>query len=305
VLFGVVGGVAVAGLAGSVGAFRPRATSLAITARPGDDTLVVNQVDGSRLSVIVFDQYGRTLRTDTTARYARIGGDSIAIEANGRLDCERRRDDVVVRATLGKLSKKFVLRCRPVKWIETPSWVELMVGDSARDLAFTARDPDGRVVKELRGTLRVENSAIVDLAGTTLLAKRPGMTFVNIEVGNAKAGIPVGVYEPVTSFVQTPQEPMMGMRVALTRGDTITVPVPKAVFWVTYYAKDPALPPPTIELRGDGFCTTGNGIRVRRVEDGTYAKYCTAGNGVQMLIAHGTAGADTVRGFIAVRLMWR
>jgi hypothetical protein len=276
-----------------------------MTARAGDDTLVINQVDGSRLSVIVFDQYGRMLRTDTTARYERVGGDSITVAGNGHLDCERRRDDVVVRATLEKLTKQFVLRCRPVKWIETPSWVELMVGDSARDLAFTARDPDGRVVTELRGTLRVENSDIVDLAGTTLRAKHSGMTFVKIEVGNARAGIPVGVYEPVTSFVQTPPKPMMGMRVALTRGDTITVPVPKAVFWVTYYANDPAVPPPTIELRGDGSCTTGNGIRVRRVEDGTYAKYCTAGNGVQMLIAHGAAGADTVRGFIAVRLMWR
>jgi orotidine-5'-phosphate decarboxylase len=41
------------------------------------------------------------------------------------------------------------------------------------------------------------------------------------------------------------------------------------------------------------------------VEDGSYAKYCNAGHGVQMVIAHGTAGADTVRGFVAVRLMWR
>src|SRR4051812_8761355 len=97
VLMGAAGVVAVIALAGSVAAFKPRASALVMTPRAGDDTLVINQANGSRLDVIVLDQYGRTLRTDTTARYERIGGDSIAVSADGRLSCARRSDDVVVR----------------------------------------------------------------------------------------------------------------------------------------------------------------------------------------------------------------
>jgi hypothetical protein len=298
------GAVGVIGVAGSLAAFRPRASAIIVTKRQGDDTLVINQVNGTRLAVTVLDQYGRPLNAATTTRYERIDGDMMTVSANGDLNCEHRRDDVVIRATHEKISKRFVVRCRPVEWIEAPSWVELMVGDSARDLAFTARGPDGRVVTELRGAMRIENSAIVAMTGTSLRAKQPGFTFVTIEIGNARTGLPVGVYEPVKSFDNTPTKPMMGMRIAQARGDTLEVPVPKAAFWITYYSNDPAVPPPTIELRGPGACATGDGLRVRRVEAGTYGKYCNAGAGAKMMIAHGATGADTVRGFVAVRLMW-
>lgn len=296
--------VATAGVVTSVAAFRPRPSRLTATPRAGDDTVVINQAHGARLDAMVLDQYGRRMPSDTAVRYQRTGGDSIDVSASGRLDCAN-RSDIVVRAEFATLSKQFVVRCRPVASIEAASWIELMVGDSTRDLTFVAHGPDGRAVTELRGTVRVENSAIVDIAGTRVRPKRSGMTFAHIDVGGAHAAVPIGVYEPVTSFVNQPSKPMMGMRVALARGDTIVVPVPKAAFWVTYYSQNPAVAPPTIELRGDGTCTTGDGMRMRRVEDGTYAKYCNTGDGVQMMISHGTTGADTVRGLIAVRLMWK
>ncbi len=295
--------IAMGGIAAALVAFRPRPTALAVTTRAGDDTMVVNQVHGARLRAMVLDQYGRQLRSDTSVRYQRIGGDSISVSSSGSVGCEK-HSDVVVRAEFETLAKQFVLRCRPVAWIEAPSWIELVLGDSTRDLAFVAHGPDGRVVTELRGTLRVENGAIVGVEGTTVRAKRFGMTFANIEVGDAKTAIPIGVYEPVKSFVNQPPKQMMGMRVALARGDTIEVPVPKAAFWVTYYSSDRGAPPPTIELRGNGACSTGNGIRIRRVEEDTYSKYCNTGNDVRMMIAHGAAGADTVRGLVAVRIMW-
>jgi hypothetical protein len=300
----VTSAVATCGVVASLAAFRPRPTQLVVTMRAGDDTVVINQAHGARLSTTVLDQYGRRLSSDTTVRYQRVRGDSISLSASGRVGCEK-HGDVVVRAELEALSKQFVLRCRPVAWIEAPSWMELLVGDSARDLAFVAHGPDGGVVTELRGTVRVENGAIVDAMGTTVRPKRFGMTFANIEVGDVKTAIPIGVYEPVTSFVNQPPKQMMAMRVNIARGDTIEVPVPKGVFWVTYYSSDRSAPPPTIELRGDGACTTGDGLHMRRVEDGTYAKYCRTGDGVRMMIAHGVAGADSVRGLIAVRMMWR
>ena len=290
------------GIVGSLAAFRPRATAITVTKRPGDDTVVVNQADGARLKAMVLDQYDRTLGADTTIRYERIGGDSIEVSPDGKIGCEKRRD-VVMRAQFATLTKQFVVRCRPVTWVEAASWIELMVGDSSRPLAFVAHGPDGGVVTELRGTVAIENGAIARLEGTSVRATHTGSTIANIDVGNAHTGIPIGVYESVTTFVNRPVKPMMGMHVALARGDTVEVPVPKAAFWVTYYSSDHGAPP-TIELRGNGSCTTGTGIRIRRVEDGTYAKYCNTGEGVKMMIAHGGVGADIVRGLVTVRIVW-
>ena len=211
----------------------------------------------------------------------------------------------MVRATFAGLSREFELRCRPVAWIEAPTWLDLIVGDSTRDLAFVAHGPDGRAVTELRGAITVPDKSIVAAEGATIRPKRSGMTFATVEIGDAKAAIPIVVYQPVASFVgNSPTVRAMAMRVNLARGDTVEVPLPKAAFWVTYFSSDARVAPPTIELEGDGLCTTGDGLRQRRIEDGEYAKYCHTGNGVRMRIAHGAVGAARVNGVVAIRLMW-
>ena len=137
------------------------------------------------------------------------------------------------------------------------------------------------------------------------MRKQSLYALIDLAVIGAEARIPIVVYQPVKSFVDNPQrERLMAMRVSLARGDTIEVPLPKAAFWVTYFSKDASVAPPTIELQGDGSCTTGDGVRQRRIEDGEYAKYCFAGNRTRMMIAHGAGGATRVSGIGAIRLMW-
>jgi len=302
ILYALVGLAAVGGVAACV-LLRPRPTRLAMTSRAGDDTVVVNQMHSTRLNVSVLDQYGRRLRSDTAVRYQRITGDSITLSSSGEVRCER-HSDALVRATFGILVQPFLLRCRPVASIEAPTWLDLVVGDSTRDLSFVAHGPDGRTVTELRGAVSVPDGGIVAAEGTTVRPKQSGQTVAIVDVGDAEARIPIVVYQPVKSFVDNPRERLMAMQVSLTRGDTIEVPLPKAAFWVTYFSKDPSVAPPTIELEGDGSCTTGDGVRQRRIEDGEYAKYCLAGNGTRMKIAHGAGGAARVTGIIAIRLMW-
>jgi hypothetical protein len=293
--------------AGAVPSFvflRPRPARLAVTARAGDDTLVVNQIHPTRISLLVLDQYGRRVRSDTAVRYRRVGGDSMILSSAGQVRCSDNRD-AVVRGTLGSLFKEFVLRCRPVVSIEAPTWLDLVVGDTTRDLSFVAHGPDGRAVTELRGAVTVPDGEIVAVEGTSVRPKRSGQTVAIVDIGDAEVRIPIVVYEPVKSFVDNPQrERLMAMNVSLARGDTIDVPLPKAAFWVTYFSKDRRMPPPTIELLGDGSCTTGDGVRARRIEEGEYAKYCLAGNGTRMMIAHGALGATRVSGVVAIRLMW-
>jgi hypothetical protein len=291
------------GMVGSLTVLRPRPSRLRATARVGDDTVVINQVHLTKLSLSVLDQYGRLLRSDTAVRYQRISGDSVSLSSSGDVLCEK-RSDAVVRAAFETLVKEFVLRCRPVARIEAPSWLDLVAGDSTRDLSFTARGPDDGVVTELRGAIVVENTSIVAAEGTTVRPKRSGSTIAVVEIGDAEVQIPIMVYRPVRSFVDNPaREELLAMHVKLARGDTVELPVPKAAFWVTYLPSDRGTAPPTIELRGDGLCTTGNGINLRRIEDGEYAKYCLTGSGARMMIAHGATGAETITGTVALRLM--
>src|SRR5512146_2085306 len=279
-------GAAAAG-AVSLVVLRPRPTRLMMTPRPGDDTVVINQTRSTRLSATLLDQYGRSLRSDSAVRYRWIAGDSIRLSPSGELRCSDDRD-AVVRATFQHLSRQFVLRRRPVVSIEAPTWLALVVGDSTRDLSFVAQGPNGRVVTELRGAVIIPDKSMVAAEGTTIRPKRSGATVAIVQVGNAEARIPIVIYQPVNSFLDVShQGGLMAMPVSLARGDTIEVPLPRAAFWVTYFSKDRSAPPPTIELRGDGSCAQGDGVRQRRIEAGEYAKYGLTGDGARMMIAHG------------------
>ena len=300
-------GLVVLAAIGTVASFvqlRPRPIRLSVTTHADDGTVVVNQMRPSRLGSSVLDQYGRRLFSDTLVQYQWIAGDSIPLSPDGVVRCDK-HGDTVARATFGSLSQEFVIRCRPVASIEATTTLDLMVGDSARDLAFVAHGPDGRVVTELRGAITIGVGSIVAARGTTVRPKRSGATMAIVEVGDEKADIQIMVYQPVTSFVGNPRgTDLMAMHVNLARGDTIEVPLPKAAFWVTYFSRDLRVPPPTIELQGDGTCTTGDGIHLRRIQEGEYAKYCHTGNGARMRVAHGATGAAIVQGVVAIRLMW-
>lgn len=301
--YALVGLGAVAAGAVSLVVLRPRPTRLMMTPRPGDDTVVTNQTRSTRLSALLIDQYGRRLRSDSAVRYRWIAGDSVRLSPSGEVRCTDDRD-AVVRATYQHLSREFVLRCRPVVSIEAPTWLDLVVGDSTRDLAFVAHGPTGNVVTELRGAVIIPDKSIVDADGTTIRPRQSGATVAIVQIGNAEAMIPIVIYRPVSSFLDvTHQGGLMAMPVSLARGDTIEVPLPKAAFWVTYLSKDRSASPPTIELRGDGSCAQGDGVRQRRIEDGEYAKYCLTGDGARMMIAHGAGGAARVTGVVAIRLM--
>jgi hypothetical protein len=297
---GVAGLVAYAAYA----ALRPKPTQLSAAGGIENDTIVVNTMESTRLHVSVLDQRGRLLPRDTAVQFRLISGD-ITLSPTGETTCSR-RVDAVVQAAFARVERPFVLHCRPVVSLESPSWIDLLVGDRPHELSFVAHGPDGAPVTELRGTETVENGSVAGLVGTAVRARRPGMTFVHVVVGNRTTSIPVQVYQIVTSFVgNAPNVRLMALRVRLARGDTIVMPVPKAAFWVKYFSNDPGGIPPTIELRGKGSCTTGDGMHVKRIEAGQYAKYCLAYDGTTLMIAHGGVGADIVNGTVAMELEWQ
>jgi hypothetical protein len=291
--------VCAAGVAASV-ALWPRPAQLSVPGAARNDTITVNTTHPTRLRVFVLDQYGRRLPSDTAVRFRLISGASIKLSAPGKTTCTR-SEDALVQATFVGLAKDFVLHCRPIVSLEGPSWMDFVVGDSPRDLSFLARGPDGVAVTELRGSVTILDGSIAELIGNTVRPKRPGQTTVIVAIGDKEARISVLVYRSVTSFVNSPpNERLLAMRVRLAQDDTVELPLPKAVFWVKYFSTDRGAAPPTIKLRGNGSCTTGDGIHLQRVEDGEYAKYCFTGDGATMMIAHGEMGAKMVNGTIAL-----
>lgn len=296
--------VTVAILAAGAVLLAPRPTQLLVTTRAGDDTVVVNQLHSAQLLASVVDQYGHRLRSDTALRYRRITGDSINVSATGHVACEKSQD-AVAQAAFKTLVKTFVLRCRPVAFIEAPSWINLVVGDAPHSLSFSARGPDGRVVTELRGAVSMADGSIAEVRDMSVRARRPGQTFASVEIGDAKAPISILVYQMVSSFIDNrPNERLLATHVALARGDTLELPLPTAAFWITYWSANRVAVPPTIELRGNGSCTTGDGVHLQRIEEGEYSKYCLARQGARLMIAHGAAGAEFVEGTVAIRLVW-
>ena len=150
---------------------------------------------------------------------------------------------LVSLVVLGVAAAGFIVsRPRPARLdVEAASWLDLGVGDSARDLSIVAQGPDGGIVTELRGAVTIPNGSIVAAQGTTICPTRSGMTVADIEIGNTTTYIPIVVYQPVTSFADrdAAKAGLMAMRVRLARGDTIETPLPKAAFWATYFSKDP------------------------------------------------------------------
>lgn len=281
----------------------PRPAQLEAPGAGANDTIVVNSHHLTQLLVSVMDQYGRKRSSDAAVTFRMMSGD-VRVSPTGTLTCTR-RENAMVRATLANLSRDFVLHCRPVASLEAPSWMILIAGDSARDLSFVAHGTDGVPVTELRGSVEIGNGSVAQLVGINVRPKEPGKTMALVTVGDMQTGIAVLVHRLVTSFVNHPRsEDLLAMRVRVARGDTIVTPLPKSSFWVRYISADRGAPPPTIELRGNGFCTLGDGIHLKRIEEDEYARYCHADDGTSMMIAHGLVGADTVSGTVAIELSW-
>jgi hypothetical protein len=77
------------------------------------DTIVVNSRSAVTLPVQLLDAAGRGLPA-RALRFERVAGDSLALTPNGRITCDR-RGDAEVLVSLGALSTRFALRCRPIK----------------------------------------------------------------------------------------------------------------------------------------------------------------------------------------------
>jgi hypothetical protein len=164
----------------------------------------------------VLDARGRVL-SDTGVRYRWLSGAPIPVSPRGVATCTQ-SGDAVVRASLGTLATRLVLRCRPVHHLRTIWSTNLIVGDSGVKLPFQALDEHGNEVSLLRGELTVEDTSVATLDvgadGTRIVRPRAwGTTFLGLRIGDEDRRMVVHVYERASSVE------------SIGKGQTLAVPV--------------------------------------------------------------------------------
>ena len=163
------------------------------------DTVVVNSRNAVTLPVEVLDDAGHELRA-TGLRYEQLSGDSLALSSTGQLTCDR-RGDAEVRVSLGALSKRFALRCRPIKGFRFiyEDGRPLIAGGPPRELQLAAVGVDDTPERMLAGTVRILDTTVAELHGLTVHPRAPGETMVELDLGECLWHFGVTVNKRVAS----------------------------------------------------------------------------------------------------------
>jgi hypothetical protein len=166
------------------------------------DTLIVNNRSPTTLSVHAFDPAGRTIPT-APIHFTWLSGDSVPVDTVGVIACQR-AGDLMVRASLGRLSTNVFVRCRPTQYVRIPGPIQFILGDPEMMrpvvLPVAAYAANGRPVTLFDATLRIKDEDIASINGLTVSPRSRGITLAWARVGNVDAGIGVHIYQRVNSL---------------------------------------------------------------------------------------------------------
>ena len=166
------------------------------------DTIVVNNRLPTLLPVHALDAAGRAVAAPPI-RFKWVDGDSLPLDTIGTVSCTR-PGDLGVRATLGNLAIRVVVRCRPVQYVRIPGPLQFVLGDSEMTrpllLPVTAYGSDGRPVVVVAGSVDVLDTAVARLRGLTLYPRSRGITLVDAYIGDHSASIGVHIYQRVSTL---------------------------------------------------------------------------------------------------------
>jgi hypothetical protein len=245
------------------------------------DGIVINNAKPVQLSMRVLNARGKAL-PDSGVRYRWLSGAPIPVSPRGVATCTQ-PGDAVVRASLGALATRLVLRCRPVHDLRTMGAADLVLGDSGVRVTFQALDKRGQEVSLLRGEISVEDSAVatLDVAadGTRIVRPRaPGRTFLDLHIGDQDRGAMVRVFQRATS--------VEGIR----KGQYLAVPVDLAGGEVRQWQLPGGPEPYSLSVLPDG-----DGDRLPRLaivgancisDFGSEGLYCVALHGATVFVYH-------------------
>jgi hypothetical protein len=247
----------------------------------------------------VLDARGHVL-PDTGGRFRWMSGSPIPVTPHGVVTCTR-PGDAIVHASLGTLATQLMLRCRPVRRVRADWMLNLVVGAPAAELPFIALDAEGKPVSLLRGEISIEDTSVASVSlvadGTRLVrARAPGITVLDIRIGDRTAGTGVHVFAPARSPEGIRKGEHRAIPVTLAGGEMTRWSLPAAR--ETYYL--------TILPDGDEEHVPRMAIMNANCMRGmdAHSFYCVALHGASVFVYHPREGDQTrpVHGTLAV---WR
>jgi hypothetical protein len=181
------------------------------------DTIIVNNRRPVQLPMRVFDAAGHHLDS-SRVRYQWTAGAPIPVSATGIVTCTQ-AGDATLRAALGPLATRVIVRCRPVRDVRALRMLNLVVGDSAQEVPFEAVDVNGQPVTLLTGDLTVDDSTIATVEGQRIRARAQGSTGLTMRIGDRSAFASVHVYEHVPTPERIRPGQHLAVRVRLAGGE--------------------------------------------------------------------------------------
>lgn len=257
------------------------------------DTVIVNSHTWEQLPVQVLDLAGRILNV-TGVRYRQISGAPLRMSASGLVTCEQ-RGDALVRASLGALSKNFMLRCRPIDhFARWSGGLSLVLGDPAQPLSIRAFGVDGTPETILAGTAIVQDSNVASLDGLTVHPKKPGATMVDVWIGGIVTVIPIMVYQRVNSSGDLRDFQYFAVSpLRLASGETRQWHVPLGNYFVSFRSDTIASTALTFSAIGAKCSPFGD----------AYNYFCTVAKSAAFVVSApgATSRAHELNGFLAIR----
>jgi len=219
------------------------------------DTVIINNVRPGRLAVRALDSRGRTL-PDSGVQYEWLSGATVSLSPDGVISCAQ-RGDATVRASLGPLEKRLVLRCRPVHEVRALRMMNLVIGEPAQTLPFAALDSAGRAVTMLTASVTVYDSSIATVQGAQVAGRRQGSTAIDMRIGDHVAHASVHVYQRVDTLGAMQPGDHVAIPLTLRHGETRRWPLRnRESYFVTLLPDASGRPLPRVMITGAN-CSPG------------------------------------------------
>ena len=162
-------------------------------------------------------------------------------------------------------------------------------------------DGNGRVVKELRGSVRVMDTTVATLHRGFLTPHKAGLSRLTIAIGNTRANVTVAVHEMVGRFDSLgPTQRNVAMALRLAPGDTLHLSVPSGTVRVKWMSRDGSMRHPDLTAEGSGCHNFSDALSPF---PGEYGAYCELADDARIRVArsgkrighHGRIALDRLR----------
>lgn len=214
------------------------------------DTVIVNSSRPVQLPIQVLDAESRSL-SDSGVRYEWLTGIPVSVTATGVATCAQ-AGDATVRASIGNLDARLLLRCRPVHEVRSLRMLNLVIGAPAQELPFLALDSAGRVVTLLTGYVAIQDSSIAKVQGLRIYGRAPGTTSVDMRIGDHTAHASVHVYQRVDTLepISPGQHVAVPVQLPPRQMRRWRLPAAREVYFVTMIPDEDKEPMPRIAVSG-------------------------------------------------------